>query len=67
MVQPAGANLTPRPANIAAFSKMPMASDAYLSWTISEGGTPISSPMPAFKSQLSEQDVWQIITYLRQL
>ncbi len=64
---PAGANLTPRPANIAAFSKMPMASDAYLNWTISEGGAPISSPMPAFKSQLSEQDVWQIITYLRQL
>lgn len=64
---PAGVNLNPRPANIAAFSKMPMASDAYLNWTISEGGAPISSPMPVFKSQLKEQQIWQIITYLRTL
>jgi len=64
---PAGVNLTPRPANIAAFSKMPMASDAYLNWTISEGGAPISSPMPAFKNQLNEQEIWQIITYLRKI
>ena len=64
---PAGVNLTPKPANIAAFSKMPMASDAYLHWTISEGGAPIQSPMPAFKSQLSEKQIWEIITYLRRL
>lgn len=64
---PAGINLTPRPANIAAFSKMPMASDAYLNWTISEGGAPISSPMPAFKNLLNEQETWQIINYLRQI
>ncbi len=64
---PAGVNLTPKPANIAAFSKMPMASDAYLNWSISEGGAPIQSPMPAFKSQLSEKQIWEIITYLRRL
>ncbi len=64
---PAGANLTPKPANIAAFAKMPMATDSYLNWTISEGGAPIKSPMPAFKSQLSEKEIWKIITYLRRL
>ncbi len=64
---PASVGLTPKPANIAAFSKMPMASDGYLNWTISEGGAPLKSPMPAFKSQLSEQEIWQIISYLRTL
>lgn len=63
----AGKTLSPRPANIASFSKMPMASDAYLYWTISEGGIPVKSAMPPMKSALSEQEIWQIITYLRQL
>ncbi|WP_425511160.1 c-type cytochrome [sulfur-oxidizing endosymbiont of Gigantopelta aegis] len=39
----------------------------YLNWTISEGGSPINSPMPAFKNQLNEQQIWQIISYLRTL
>lgn len=63
----AGANLNPRPANIARFSKMPMASDSYLYWTIAEGGLPVKSAMPAFKAQLQQQQIWQIITYLRAL
>jgi len=64
---PAGKNLNPRPANIARFAKMPMASDAYLFWTISEGGVPVQSAMPPFKKGLSEQEIWEIISYLRQL
>ena len=63
----AGASLDPRPANIASFSKMPMASDSYLYWTIAEGGAPVQSAMPAFKAQLKKQQIWQIITYLRSL
>lgn len=63
----AGKNLTPRPANIAAFSKMPMASDGYLFWTIAEGGVPVGSAMPPFKEQLKEEDIWKIVTYLRVL
>ena len=63
----AGKTLSPRPANIASFSKMPMASDAYLYWTISEGGIPVKSAMPPLKSALSEQEIWKIIAYLRQL
>lgn len=63
----AGRNLSPRPANIAAMSKRPMASDAYLYWTIAEGGQPIGSAMPTFKQSLSESEIWEIIGYLRTL
>ncbi len=64
---PAGENLNPRPANIARFAKMPMASDPYLYWTISEGGTPVNSAMPPFKNVLKEQEIWQLIAYLRRM
>lgn len=57
--------LDPKPTNIAAFSQMPMASDAYLYWTIAEGGTPVGSAMPAFKDTLEADEIWRIITYLR--
>jgi mono/diheme cytochrome c family protein len=64
---PDGQNLSPPPANIAAVSKMPMATDGYLYWTISEGGAPVGSAMPPFKNQLKENEIWEIITYLRAL
>jgi mono/diheme cytochrome c family protein len=64
---PAGANLYPPPANIAAAGKAPFAGDGYLFWAISEGGLPIGSPMPPFKGTLQEDDIWKIITYLRVL
>jgi hypothetical protein len=64
---PAGKNLNPRPANIVYFSKMPMATDGYLFWTISEGGIPIQTAMPAFKSSLKEEEIWKIIIYLRDM
>ena len=63
----AGKGLNPGPTNIAMFSKMPMASDGYLLWTVSEGGAPVQSAMPAFKTKLKEDDIWRIISYLRQL
>lgn len=64
---PDGANLNPPPANIAATSKMPMATDGYLLWVISEGGAPVGSAMPPFKQTLKEDEIWKIITYLRTL
>jgi mono/diheme cytochrome c family protein len=63
----AGKGLNPRPANVAASSKMPIASDGYLFWTIAEGGIPIGTAMPPFKSTLKENDVWKIILYMRNL
>lgn len=63
----AGKELNPRPANVAHISKMPMATDGYLFWTISEGGIPIQTAMPAFKSSLTKEEIWKIIIYLREL
>lgn len=62
---PDGKNLFPRPANVAAAAKMPIASDEYLYWTISEGGAPLGTAMPPFKNTLKEEDIWKIISYLR--
>jgi len=62
-----GESLSPRPANIAAASKMPMTTDGYLFWAISEGGAPVGSAMPPFKDGLKEDEIWKIITYLRVL
>jgi mono/diheme cytochrome c family protein len=63
----AGKNLDPPPANIAAFTKMPMASDGYLLWTISEGGVPVGSAMPPFKDKLTDDQIWKIVLYVRGL
>ena len=62
-----GADLEPGPTNIARFAKMKMAKDDYLLWTLSEGGEPVASEMPAFKGVLSVDEMWQIVAYLRQL
>ncbi len=64
---PAGVSLNPKPGNLARDHKS--LSDAYLFWRISEGGIlePFNSLMPAWKSLLSEQQIWQVITYLRTL
>ena len=40
-------------------------SDEYLLWAISDGGKPFGTKMPAFKDALTEQQIWQIITYMR--
>lgn len=64
---PAAAGLTPKPANIARFVRMPMASDDYLLWTISEGGKPVGSAMPAFKTTLSLANRWKVIAWLHQM
>jgi len=64
---PAGQNLHPQPTNIARFADMPMASDAYLYWTIAEGGAPVDSAMPPQKGALEAEEIWQVILYLRQM
>jgi len=44
-------------------------SDAYLYWRTAEGGgmEPFKSAMPAWKTFLSEEQIWQVIAYLRTL
>ena len=63
----AGDTLRPRPANLQRLSCMSMmANDAYLYWTIAEGGKPVDSDMPAFKESLSSEEIWSVVLYLRQ-
>lgn len=64
---PAGAGLDPLPAPLA-HSGMMLADD-YLYWRIAEGGVeaPFDSAMPAWKAILSEQETWQVVSYLRGL
>lgn len=64
---PAGVDMFPPPANLAASIKSPMASDSYLLWTISEGGAPTGSAMPPFKRTLTEDQIWKLVAYLRVL
>ena len=41
--------------------------DAFLFWTISEGGLPLGTEMPAFKKLLTEDQIWKIISYMETL
>jgi mono/diheme cytochrome c family protein len=57
--------LSPSPALLAYMIQQPIALDQYLLWTISEGGKQFDTAMPAFKTELSDEQIWQIVAYLR--
>lgn len=64
---PAAAALNPQPASLATNEEN--LSDAYLHWRISEGGmmAPFNSAMPAWKSILTDEQIWQVVSYIRTL
>lgn len=63
---PQGRQLSPRPANLAWLSRMPMVEwDPFMVWTVSEGGAPLGTAMPAFKDVLSKDDIWAVIAYIQ--
>jgi mono/diheme cytochrome c family protein len=62
---PAGQGMDPAPAPIAHSSQM--LGDSYLFWRIQEGGAPFNTGMPAFNETLSEEEVWDVINYVRAL
>lgn len=64
---PAGASLDPRPKNLAA--DQPNLKDDFLFWVISEGGAPagLSPSMAAYKDVLTEDEIWQVVSYIRTL
>jgi mono/diheme cytochrome c family protein len=62
-----GKALNPPPGNLVGLGRMPVASDAFYFWTISEGGTPVKSAMPPYKTVLKEEDLWKLILFLRTL
>ncbi len=69
---PAAKGLAHAPADLTQhFHRAPGDGDGYLFWRVTEGGTvePFrsqNSAMPAFKSVLSEQERWEILTYVHQ-
>jgi mono/diheme cytochrome c family protein len=60
-----GTHLVPPPARLYQITTRPFASDSYLNWTISEGGTDFKTAMPSFKKTLTQTQVWQIALYLK--
>lgn len=64
---PAASALDPKPEPLAVNEST--LSDAYMYWRISDGGqsADFKSAMPAWKSILSDEQIWQIIGYLRDL
>jgi len=58
-------DLTPSPALLAYLVQQPIAVDQYLLWSISEGGKQFGTAMPAFKDVLTQNQIWQVIAYLR--
>lgn len=60
-----GLAVNPSPALLAYMVQMPLAVDDYLMWSLSAGGAPFGSGMPAIKDRLSVGAIWKIITYMR--
>jgi mono/diheme cytochrome c family protein len=61
----ASRSLLPSPALLAYMVQRPIAVDSYLVWSISEGGVPFGTEMPAFKGQLTRNQIWEIIAFMR--
>jgi len=61
----AGLDLVPSPALLSHMMDVQGTVDEYLMWTISEGGKPFDTAMPAFKDRLTEDQIWQIVAYMR--
>jgi mono/diheme cytochrome c family protein len=61
--------LDPKPASLADAHLMEDMSDGALFWRVSAGGMmePFNSAMPAWKDTLSEDQIWQVIAYIREL
>ena len=62
---PAGKTLIPRPENLAFTRRLPIATDTFFFWTLSEGGESLGTRMPAFGERLSDREIWQITHYIK--
>jgi mono/diheme cytochrome c family protein len=61
---PAGASLDPKAADLTAAAKED--GEDFFLWRISEGGAmaPFNSSMPAWKGILTEEQIWQVTSYI---
>ena len=58
-------SLNPSPALLAYMIQMPMSVDAYMLWSISDGGAVFGTAMPAFEDTLTQDEIWEIVIYIR--
>lgn len=58
-------SLSPSPALLRHMIRHPVSVDAYLLWTISEGGALFSTDMPAYRDKLTRKQIWQIVAFMR--
>lgn len=65
----AAAGLDPKPASLADEHMMSELTDGYLYWRISTGGAmePFNSAMPAWGETLTEDQVWQLVSFVRSI
>ena len=60
----AAEKLVPPPAQLGWLAKVPASRrDAFIYWSIAEGGLPIGSGMPPFKGKLSDEEMWAVTGY----
>jgi mono/diheme cytochrome c family protein len=64
---PAGASLDPKPANLS--KVLATVQDDFVFWVVNEGGAPagLSPSMASYKGVLSEDEIWQVVAYIRTL
>ena len=62
---PMAKSLNPPPVDLSVTLSMPVAQDDFLYWTIAEGGAPVGSAMPAFKTTLKPDQIWAVVSALR--
>ena len=58
------AEYRPRPAKLIFTRNLPIATDAFFFWTISEGGEAFGTATPSFADSLSEEEIGQIISFI---
>jgi len=61
----AGATLDTRPADLGRSLGQPLYKDDFFYWSISEGGSAFGTDMPPFKSDLTDREIWRILTFMR--
>ncbi len=65
----AAVGLDPKPADLSDGMMLSRLSDGYLYWRVSKGGMidPFNSAMPAWENSLTEEQRWQVISFIRTL
>jgi mono/diheme cytochrome c family protein len=63
---PGSSELKPPPAHLGWLANMPTTRrDAFMFWSIAEGGAPFGTGMPSYKGKLSDEEIWSVVGYIQ--